>query len=402
MQLNYIALAVPFALFFILIEYLISQKRGKKYFNFNNTIANLNVGVAERLADAFIIGLVYFFYQYLYVHYAIFNIKSGILTWLGLFLFTDLIWYWYHRLANEVNILWGVHIVHHQSEDFNYSVSARITVFQALVRIAFWSLLPIIGFPPVMITTILLIHGAYPFFIHTQVVGKLGLLEYIFVTPSHHRVHHASNEHYLDKNYGDVLIIWDKIFGTFKEEKEQPIYGLTKPLESYSFLWQHFHFLLEILYSVRAEHGLKNKLKIIFGKPSTINPEVRGQLEKIYLSRNKAIPTSQRFKNYVTAQLGFILLFLFLFLLFEKYFSQAAQIGIALFILITLVNSGAILEQRKWVFYLEYIRAAIVFSFIYFYNPYPSTLAIFAILILLTIQYFSLLQKKYLSLIYGG
>ncbi len=133
-------------------------------------------------------------------------------------------------------------MVHHQSDDFNYTVSTRITIFQAVARGLFWSVLPLLGFPPDMIAVFLIIHGVYPFFTHTQLVGKLGWLEYVFVTPSHHRVHHSSNPEYLDKNYGDILIIWDKLLGTFAEEKEEPKYGLTKPLNSYSFLWQHFHF----------------------------------------------------------------------------------------------------------------------------------------------------------------
>jgi len=192
MKLNYLAFAIPIALFFIFLEFFISRKKGKDFFHFSNTIANINVGIAERLADAFITGIFYYFYKYLYLHFALFNIKPSVLLWISIFLFTDFIWYWYHRLAHEINFLWGIHIIHHQSEDFNYTVSARITAFQAIVRAGFWSILPIIGFPPSMIITILLIHGAYPFFIHTQLIGKLGVLEYIFVTPSHHRVHHAS------------------------------------------------------------------------------------------------------------------------------------------------------------------------------------------------------------------
>ena len=401
MKLNYFAFAIPIALFFIFLEFFISKRKGKDFFNFGNTIANINVGIAERLGDAFITGIFYYFYEYLYLNFAIFNIKPSAIIWISIFLFTDFIWYWYHRLAHEINVLWGIHIVHHQSEDFNYTVSARITVLQAIVRTGFWSILPILGFPPSMIITILLIHGAYPFFIHTQLINKLGVLEYIFVTPSHHRVHHASNEKYLDKNYGDVLIIWDKIFGTFIEENEKPIFGLTKPLNSYSFLWQHFHFLLEIFYAVKTSTGLKNKFKIIFGKPERINANIREGLEKIFLFRNNSIPKSKRFKNYVIFQIAFILIFLFFFLLFENYFSIVVQVGVSSFILVTLINCGAILEQRKWVFYLEYIRASIFFSLIYIYEPYPTTLFTLSVMLLLSTSYFSLLQKNYLILVYG-
>ena len=205
MNFNYLALAVPFFLFLIGLEFWVSKKKGKHFYNFNDTVSNLSVGIAERLLDGLTLGLFYFVYDYLYKHFAIFHIQPSVLSWIGLLLITDFLWYWYHRLGHEVNLLWSVHVVHHQSEEFNFTVSARITLFQAVARTFFWSLLPIVGFSAEMITTILLIHGLYPFFIHTRTVGKLGILEYILVTPSHHRVHHANNEQYLDKNYSDVL-----------------------------------------------------------------------------------------------------------------------------------------------------------------------------------------------------
>src|SRR5690348_5989810 len=244
MNLNILAFAIPLFTGLMLLEYFIARKKKLPYFNLHNSIANVSIGIAERLCDVFVAGLFYFIYDDLQKRYGLFHIKPGVLLWILLFLFTDFVWYWYHRLAHEINILWLAHVVHHQSEDFNFTVSARITIFQAVARTAFWSFLPLIGFPAGMITSMLVIHGTYPFFIHTRTIGKLGILEYIFVTPSHHRVHHASNEKYLDRNYGDVLIIWDKIFGTFQKEddKEAIVYGLTKPLNTYSFLWQHFHF----------------------------------------------------------------------------------------------------------------------------------------------------------------
>ena len=186
MQLNYLALAVPFFLFFIALEYYYSKRKGKNLFQYAESVANINVGIAERLLDIFTTGLFFFFFSYVYEHFAIFTIKPGVWTWILLFLATDLVWYWYHRLAHEINAFWAVHVVHHQSEDFNYTVSARITVFQAAVRCLFWAALPLIGFPPFMISLFLLIHGVYPFFIHTQALGKWGFLRQnkITVIPS--------------------------------------------------------------------------------------------------------------------------------------------------------------------------------------------------------------------------
>ncbi|WP_229312042.1 sterol desaturase family protein [Larkinella punicea] len=398
------AFAVPFFLFFMGLEYLVSKWQKKDYFRFNNSVANINVGIAERLLDTFTVGAFYFVYDYIHKHYAIFDLKPGILGWVALFLATDFVWYWYHRLAHEINLFWSAHVVHHQSEDFNYTTSARITVFQALIRTGFWTILPLIGFPAGMISTMLILHGLYPFFIHTRTIGKLGWLEYILVTPSHHRVHHASNPEYLDKNYGDVLIIWDKLFGTFIEEKEDAnelVYGLTKPLESHSFLWQQFHFMMELAETVRRTPGFVPKIKVLFGRPDDIDPEVRDVLEKRYLSRSTVHATSRRFRGYVLGQLIGILSILFVFLLLENHVMVYHQVLISLFILITLVNCGALLEQRQWVFYLEISRFSllILMAIPYLHDSLSFSALFIGSLLLWT--YFSNLQKRYLRLVYG-
>lgn len=402
MHLNWLAFAVPLFLFFMGLEYLISRWQNKNYFQFNNTVANLNVGIAERLLDSFTVGAFYFVYDYLHRHYALFSIQANAWGWIGLLLATDFIWYWYHRLAHEINLLWTVHVVHHQSDDFNYTVSGRITIFQALVRVGFWSVLPIIGFPAEMITSILLVHGIYPFFVHTRTIGKLGWLEYILVTPSHHRVHHASNPQYLDKNYGDMFILWDKLFGTFAEEHEEPTYGLTKPLNSHSFLWQHFHTTLELLVAVRRTTGWQARLRLLLGPPDLIDPTIREELaQQLLFTRTAAEAKSQRFKGYVIGQLAITLLLLFVFLLVDQYVPGYLQLLTALFILITLINCGALLEQRQWVLYLEMARVAVLWLALYGVLGSPMLIVLAYIGGLSLWAYFSLVQKRYFQLIYG-
>lgn len=401
MALNYMALAVPLFLLLIGIEYWVSKRLGRQLFNFNSSIANMNVGVAERLIDMFTAGSFFFFYDYLQKNYGLFEIRPTLLVWIALILATDFVWYWYHRAGHKINLFWGFHVVHHTSEEFNYTAGTRITIFQAVVRTAFWSVLPLIGFPAPMITTMLIVHGLYPFFTHTQVIGKLGILEYILVTPSHHRVHHASNEAYLDKNFGDMFIIWDKLFGTFAEEKEQPVFGLTKQLDSYSFLWQHFHFLVEIWYSAQQQKGIIAKLKVIFGSPENFDPTVRRIVEKRFLSKNKVRVRSQKFRRYVLVQFTVTVITLFFLLLFEHQEETFLQVMVALVIFVTLINCGAILEQRRWVFYLEFARGALVFITAYHYFPHPTLLFLIWAVLIGGVLYFSTLQKQYLQTIYG-
>jgi alkylglycerol monooxygenase len=288
MQLNILAFAVPLFVIFMVLEYVAAKRKRLPYFNLHNSVANISIGIAERLLDVLVTGAFFFVYDYLQRHYGLFTIKPGIFLWILLLICTDFMWYWYHRLAHEINVFWAVHVVHHQSEDFNYTVSARITVFQAFVRTGFWCVLPLIGFPAEMITSMLLVHGLYPFFIHTRMIGKLGILEYILVTPSHHRVHHASNEKYLDKNYGDVFIIWDKLFGTFQKEGTEEIkYGLTRPLESYSFLWQHFHFLAELVIAARRVKGLRQNGRYFLAAPMMCRPAPGNRQKRYLISKRK-------------------------------------------------------------------------------------------------------------------
>ncbi|MFT4092534.1 MAG: sterol desaturase family protein [Niabella sp.] len=403
MHLNFLAFAVPLFLFFIAWEYLYTRRSGKNFFQYAESVANINVGIAERLLDVFTTGLFFYFFEYIYRNYALFNIKAGVFTWVLLFLLTDLVWYWYHRLAHEINAFWAVHVVHHQSEDFNYTVSARITVFQAVVRSLFWAVLPFLGFPPLMISILLLVHGMYPFFIHTQALGKWGWFEKILVTPTHHGIHHASNPEYLDKNYGDVLIIWDKLFGTFvKENKNIKIeYGLTKPLESYSFLWQHFHFVLEIAWNFRYAKGVKAKWKTLFGKPDDLDPRYRAVLEKKFLKNRKVrIPPTAAMRNYINIQTAISLITLFLVLLFEKFLSVTSLCLFSLFIVISLINSGAILDQRRWISYLEVARCGLVFLLLYHFYPSHLLATFFSACLILALVYFSDIERFYIRALY--
>lgn len=403
MQFNIIAFAVPFFLFFIGLEYWYCRKKGLDHFHFAEAVANLNVGIAERLSDVFTTGLFFYVFKYIHDHFALFSIHARWYTWVLLFLLTDLVWYWYHRLAHEINLFWAVHVVHHQSEDFNYTVSARITVLQAVVRSLFWSVLPLLGFPAEMITAFLLIHGLYPFFIHTQTIGRLGWLEYILVTPSHHRVHHASNVVYLDKNYGDVLIIWDKLFGTFAREGNEPIqYGLTKPLGHHSFLWQHFHFLLEIAYACMQTGSWRKRVQIVFGRPAGLDAGHRDRLEQVLLTPPSGRLTTRAQRVYIGWQTGISLVLVFLVCLLEKMLSAGQCILLSAFILISLVNTGAILEQKKWVFYLEYGRLLVVLAGIGFQQQGLFSLGIIVLIFSLVTLYFRPVQNYYERYLFGS
>ncbi|MDQ7948827.1 MAG: sterol desaturase family protein [Pedobacter sp.] len=365
MPINYLAFAIPGFFLFLYLEWAVARRLTRTaVFRYESSVANVSIGIAERLLNLFIAASFYDLFSYIHRHYALFEIPHAWWVWILLILATDFVWYWYHRLGHEVNFFWAAHIVHHQSEEFNLTVSARITTIQALVRGFFWCLLPWFGFDPVMVAVILTVHGAYSFFTHTQLIPKLGWLEHILITPSLHGVHHASNEKYLDKNYGDVFTFWDKLFGTFQVEEEKPTYGLTHPIKSYSFLWQHFHYYLEILESVRRASGLKQRLKIVFGHPALLDQEIRPAIEKKYLQYRPKISYRFQFKNYLNLQIAVSIILLTYMTAVFKGLDGMDCFFISSFILLTLINCGALMEQMKWIYYLECFRLILLVGFV--------------------------------------
>lgn len=396
-DVNFLAFAIPAFFLFVYIEFRLSEKyKTSNVFKYESSVANFSVGIAERLLNLFLAASFYQVYNWIYLNYSFFDIPNKWYIWIILLLTTDFVWYWYHRLGHEINFLWAAHIVHHQSEEFNLSAAARITTIQAVFRNIFWCVLPLVGFHPNMIITILLLHGAYSFFTHTQLIGKIAWLEHVLITPSLHGVHHASDEKYLDKNYGDVFVFWDKLFGTFQSEEEAPRYGLTHPIKSYSFLWQHFHYYLEIGEAYKRAVGFKSKWFAVFGSPALMDQNIRPALEEKYFQQkqNKA---KIRFKTYLNIQLVLVVGVLTIATLFYKSINTLDSLAILFFILITLINIGALLEQRKWIYYLECFRLILILAYVFYVLSIFKFLVIPVIALIMLERIFSIssIYRKY-------
>ncbi len=396
-NINFIAFAAPAFFVFLYLEYLYAKHKNKgKIFKYESSVSNTTIGIAERLLNLFVTVSFYNLFVWVYENYALFTLPNDWYMWILLLLAADFVWYWYHRLGHEINIFWAAHIVHHQSEEFNFTAAARITTIQALIRTVFWCALPLVGFHPTMVMGILVAHGMYSFFTHTQVIKAPKWLEYVFITPSLHGVHHASDEKYLDKNYGDVFVFWDKMFGTFQKEEEAPKYGLTHPIGSYSFLWQHFHYYLEIYEAAKRQKGIKNKLRVVFGSPALMDQDIRPELEKRFFQKNTSREKfNSSFKKYINTQLFVVSLILMFFSAYFSNFDGVEKIIITLVILITLVNIGALLEQRKWIYYLEYIRVILIIGFTFYEFGYTELVYI-PILVLIILEQKLALKEWYL------
>lgn len=391
-----VALALPVLLLLIGWEYWASKKKNLKYYEFNDSITNLSIAILDRVTAILAAGLFYFVYDYFQRHFGILAIQKSWYTWAILFVLVDFLWYWYHRSSHEINLFWAVHVVHHSSNEFNLSVGTRITIFQTLVRMAFWIVLPLIGFPAQMIMLILLVQGVYPFFVHTRMVGKLGWLEYVMVTPSHHRVHHASNEVYLDKNYGGVFIVWDRLFGTFALEEEEIHYGLTKPLTSRSLLWHLFHFFVELYYATQLTKGFFNKIGILLGGPDKIDPTLRPALEKKFLTPVQKGPLAFEFHRYIVLQISLSIGLLLLMLYYYDPLPMPTLVAGSWIVILTLINCGAILEQKSWVFHLEYLRFLSITVLAAYTWQYEWVWATVLLLIAVSLVYFQKLRKTYI------
>lgn len=254
----------------LVVELVISLRKNLKLFETKDTAVNLALGGLTSFVKVFIKGTTLVFFYWVQSFWKVTDIPNTWWSILILFLLNDLIFYWYHRISHESRFFWAMHVAHHSSEILNTSTAIRGNFLHFFYRFVFWSPLALLGFDPIMIVLVDEISFYYQMYIHTEIIHKMPRwFEFIFNTPAHHRVHHASNAQYIDKNYGAIFIIWDRLFGTFEEEKEKPIYGLTKNPPKRDNLFSIItHELVAIARDVRKAKSLKEVWIYIFGRPN--------------------------------------------------------------------------------------------------------------------------------------
>lgn len=268
-------IASPIFLILVLAEKLYGYLRFNDGFRAMDTISSLSSGYTNTLKDVLGLSITIISYKWFYEHFAFFEIKSSVWVYVIAFIAIDFSGYWVHRLSHQINFFWNKHAIHHSSEEFNLACALRQSI-SSFVNIFTFFLIPaaIFGVRPEVIAVVAPLQLFAQFWYHTVYIGKMGFLEKIIVTPSHHRVHHALNPEYLDKNHGQIFIVWDKLFGTFQEELPnlKPIYGITRPMSTWNPIKINFkHLWLLIQDAWRAENW-KDKLTIWF-KPTGWRPE---------------------------------------------------------------------------------------------------------------------------------
>jgi alkylglycerol monooxygenase len=359
-----IAFAVPFFFLFIGGELYWAKKRGVSVYRFTDALTDLSCGITSQIVMIIWAAFQLAIYAWVYQHAHLVNLSASWggrwLPWLVAFVGVDFLYYWWHRLSHEVNVLWAAHVVHHQSEDYNLAVGLRQSVLTSWTALPFYLPLALLGVPTLVFAIVHALSTLYQFWIHTQLVGKFrGPLDWIFNLPSHHRVHHAINTPYLDKNYGATLVVWDRLFGTYAEEIEKPVYGITKPLASFDPMWAQVHYWLDMGRMMRAARRPIDKLRVWIASPAWKPEGYAVDVPPIADRTKYDRPLSRRMVAYVAVQYVLVVTATFCLLTWHHAMTRTAVVLAGLAVLGALVAIGALVEGRRWAVGAELGRLAI-------------------------------------------
>jgi len=288
--MDLIAIAVPFFLLAIIIELFVNWRRQTGYYRSNDAINSISAGMLDTTLGYFTKVLPMIGWAFALQNLSFFEMPlawfdtslRGLALWALAAIAWDFLYYWFHRFSHEISILWAAHAVHHQSEEYNLSTALRQTSTGFLFGWIFYLPLFVIGFPLEVVLTVNAANLLYQFWVHTRLIGRLGPLEAVMMTPSHHRVHHAQNERYIDKNYGGMFIVWDRLFGTYEPESDDDpvIFGVRKPLASWNPFWANLQVYDYLLFDARKTKRWRDKVGIWFRRTGWRPPDVEAAFPK--------------------------------------------------------------------------------------------------------------------------
>ncbi|MDT0622858.1 sterol desaturase family protein [Croceitalea vernalis] len=393
---NALLYAIPFFTGLVLVEILYGYFVKNQKHNVMDTVSSLSSGLTNIIKDSLGLVVVLVSYPFLLKSLSLFEMKATWLVWLVAFISIDFAGYWNHRLSHHINIFWNQHVIHHSSEEFNLACALRQSISNL---VGYFSILlipaAVLGVPTQVIAILAPIHLFAQFWYHTQHIGKMGWLEYIIVTPSQHRVHHAINSEYIDKNLGQVLSIWDRMFGTFQEELDDvpPQYGVLKPASTWNPIlinFQHFWRLLQDAW--RANNWL-DKFRIWF-MPTGWRPEDVAKkypiaiIEDVYNFKKYRPAASNSLKGYAIFQmLSSTILMLFMF----YNYSEIGFKGLLLFgafVFTGIYGYSALMDRKRHAVWIELFRGLTGIGLIVFTNDWFGLNSYITIGSLLMILYY--------------
>jgi len=374
MRMTLIALAVPFFLLALLIELTVDHLKQTGYYRSNDAINSLSAGILSESTGYFTKILKYTIWGLVLTNFALFDWQrswfdaspSGILLWVLAAVLWDFCYYWNHRLGHEISILWAAHAVHHQSEEYNLSTALRQTSSGFLFGWIFYLPLFLIGFPADVLITVAAVNLIYQFWVHTRFVDRLGVLDRIFVTPSNHRVHHAQNERYIDKNYGGIFVLWDRLFGTFAEEQDSDpvVFGVRKPLANWNPIWANFQVYSYLWFDAVKTRRWRDKIGVWFRRtgwrPADVEAAYPKQATDLahFEKYDPALSVGRR--RYVIAQFAIaVLSALLISVAYAEHGIQAVLVP-ALLLWTQLYTLGLLNEDRPYAANFELLRLFVV------------------------------------------
>jgi len=261
---------VPIFFLMIATEYFVARARGQNLYRFQDTVTSINAGLVSQFINVMGGAFSVYMYSLLVAEFGVFTWDpSNLGVWVLALVLYDFCYYWVHRAGHEINLFWASHVIHHSSEDFNLATALRQSATGFYFKWAFYFPLAVLGIPTKVFVVVALIDLLYQYWVHTQLVDRMGFLERFLVTPSNHRVHHGQNDYCIDKNYGGILSIWDQLFGTYADERsdEKVIYGVRKPLRSWDPVWANVQHFVTIGRLVQSARSWRDKFMHVFGPP---------------------------------------------------------------------------------------------------------------------------------------
>lgn len=375
MDINPIILSIPLYFLLIGIELLIQVFSKQQIYRLNDAISNISCGITQQLFGALTKVLLVVIYQYIYEYWSLFHLPVTWWSVMFLALGVDLCYYWAHRMSHEVNLFWGGHVVHHQSEDYNFSVALRQGSFQGLWTLWFYLPLAILGFDTITFMLVLALNTVYQFWIHTETIKRLPRpIEYIFNTPSHHRVHHGRDPKYIDKNHGGSLIIWDRMFGTFQQEEERPNYGITTPVHTWNPVRANLDHYVTMWQDIKKAEGWDG-LKIMIFPPGWNTPSQGEHAPANTRAKYDAHP-GRRLALYVLLQFIIILGMAAGYLFMQEQLDVFVRTAVSLFIVWSVAQMGLIMESNPAWSRMEYLRLGSLAVFGIYLNTDYYTMAL--------------------------
>ncbi len=358
-----IAWSIPAFVLFMALEAWLARRRGRDIYRLPIAVSDLSCGITSQLFNLVAFGVGVAIYAGVY-EWRLFDLDpKSPWVWLLAMLGVDFMYYWWHRASHRVNILWAAHIVHHHSEDYNLAVALRQAFLTGFTLLSFNLVLALLGVPPLHYAVSKALNTLYQFWIHTELVGKLGPVERVLNTPSHHRIHHAINERYLDRNYGGILITWDRLFGSFEPEHERPVYGTTKPLRSLNPLWANFHYYGEIWRLAAGATRWRDRLYALVAHPAwrpdgEQAPPVSPDELLLRASRRHDVPASRGLRLYIASQVLLAIPATMLLLIHGKSLTGPQLLAGAGLVAASAIAWAGLFERRAWAWPLELARVA--------------------------------------------